>query len=221
MTKTRITFPAIAGTNIRRNAETGVEIRSNDTGYTIWRADREGTLSYWGTERGLKNARELATERVETIREEVAEAHAEALAMDATETARVSVEVTRAVTEVRDAAQAHPASRVVQALLFGAKYSARGGIVQVGRDRLARARAILDGTTTVPTDADAAQELAAETARLPQGTRVRLSTGQRAGLTGRIYGEPKVYAEHNRCSVMVKIDGKGYTSEWCDSLTTI
>lgn len=79
-----ITFPTVKGTKVRRNAETGIEIHStrDDLGrteYTIYSPDRDGGLSYRGTEFSLAEARSLATERVEIRRLEIADAYAEAL----------------------------------------------------------------------------------------------------------------------------------------------
>lgn len=229
MTKTSkpaaITFPVISK-GVRRNAETGIEIRSSKldiggTEYTIYRTERNGTLSYWGTEESMHGARALATERVEMIREEVAEAHAEALEMNEAEEQRIAATIeadAAAVAELATEAGA-PAMRPIRTLLSGAVHSAGKGYTQVGRDRLARAIAILEGTVTVPSDAEADAEAESFNARNPEGTRVMLTTGQRYGLRAKVSDRPAtVFAEDNRAAVMVKIDGKGWSLEWCDSL---
>lgn len=229
MTKNRkpaaITFPVVSK-GVRRNAGTGIEIHSakDDMGRTectIYRTERDGSLSYWGSEFGINAARALATERVETVRDEIADAYMEALRVEVAETDRLIAEIVEGVAKVAPSADASPASRVVKTLLSGARMSAQTGFVQVARERLARAVAILSGGETVVTDAQADAGQATYAKRLPVGTRVELTTGQRYGLRAKIVREPVVWAEYNRCSVLVKIDGKGYTNEWCDSLVPL
>lgn len=226
MTKTSkpaaITFPTVKGLKgVRRNAETGIEIHRDTDGCTIFRTERDGTLGYWGGgSLSLHEARIWATDRVEMIREQIAADHAEALDMDAAETARVAAEVIEGVAATTE--DGGPlVNRVFRTLLFGAVHSAKAGFVQVGRDRLARARAILSGDEVVPTDEQADAEAAAFNERYPVGSMVTLTTGKRLGLRAKIVKTATVYAEHNRAAVLVKVEGKGHMIEWCDSLLPV
>jgi hypothetical protein len=221
MTKSRkpaaITFPIIAK-GVRRNAETGVEIHSDIDGYTIFTTSRSGTRAYAGATDTLTDARAEAVARVEMVRDQVAADHADALEMDATETERIAAQVVDGVAETVECAHLSPATRVVKALLSGALASARHGFVQVGRDRLARARAVLAGDEKVQSDAQADAELKSFNDRNPVGTRVELIGDRLYGARGRIAWEAIISAADNRASVMVKLAGRGHVSAWCDEL---
>lgn len=231
MTKSRkpaaITFPVTFRTThqvVRTNAETGVEIRSDGAdGYSVWRpVGRNHELSYYGGKRNLAEAREVATYYAEDAREQVAMDHADALEMDAAETARVVAEIVAAVEQAEARAAGCPAARAVKALLYGARISAEATYPHIwaaGRRRLARAQRILSGEEPIQSDAQADAEVEAFNRRNPAGTRVELTTVERYGLRGTITERPaSIFAEDNRAAVMVKVDGKGYRIEWCDSL---
>jgi hypothetical protein len=221
MTKTRkpaaITFSLIAGTKIRRNAETGVEIHAakldiGGTEYSIYRTSRDGSLSYWGSESTLKGARELASERVEMIRDEVADAQLEAFAMDVAETERVLAALRVEID--RTAEDAGPWSNKVFATVIGAaRGSVRHGFVQPARDRVARAQRILTGAETVPTDAEAAEDLAAAQAKFTIGALVRTPRG-----LARVERAAYLSAEQGRVVVPVRFVERGYGSVWADAI---
>lgn len=232
MTKSRkpaaITFPSVS-TYVRENAETGVRIVKSEpdngdgTYYSVLAPTRNGTeYDHIFSTRTLADAREWATERVEMVRERVAEDYVEALRIEQVETDRVIAEVVDAAREVERSGQveAHAASRIVSTLLFGARMSATAGFVQVGRERLARARAILAGTEVVLADADREAARAEHAARLPRGQRVILTTGQRNGMSAKVDGDVRIEAETGRAFVTVKLLAGGYRTEWCDSLLT-
>lgn len=86
----KITFPKVPNTNTWRNAETGVEIRKSEpdngdgTYYMVFIpmfAEKE--IIYVAAERTLREARELATEHVETVRVQFAAAWDGAIEADA------------------------------------------------------------------------------------------------------------------------------------------
>lgn len=76
-----ITFPVIKGTGVRRNAETGVEIRNDGPdGWAVrtFHADRGDLMTWHGS---LAEARAAAIVEVEAMRELIAEDYAEAMSV--------------------------------------------------------------------------------------------------------------------------------------------
>jgi hypothetical protein len=231
MTKTskapKITFPVITtrpNIKARRNAETGIEIHAakDDLGrteYTVFRTDRDGTLSYWGTEYSLAGARALATERAEMVREEVASDEAEAYEM-ALDMAR------ELLAEVEAQIGGHAAERALTtlcaAVTHGLKQSYTYLYVQAINERLAKIVGALDGTKPIIADADARAALAEAEAIFPVGTAVSIDGVPTLGAV--VDGACSIDAETNKVFIFVRSGGAGrrnYRSVYADRLATV
>jgi hypothetical protein len=77
-----ITFQVVKGTNVRRNAETGLEIHRDCDGFTFFSRQRDGSLAYWGEEYSLREALAEGREKVQMIRDHIDMDHEDALEME-------------------------------------------------------------------------------------------------------------------------------------------
>jgi hypothetical protein len=186
----RITFPKVSGTNTWRNAETGIVIERNFANglYEIFYTGTNDAVGYWGSERSLKEARELATERVETVREQVAEAYADALLIEGEMIAH-GLDVTET------AANAPNVPAPIRYLWSAAAHSLEAGFLDAAAERLRKVVGMLDGTIPVIADNVAAEALETARAAYPVGTAVRSEIDNACGVIDRA---PFIEAETNR-----------------------
>jgi hypothetical protein len=224
MTKTskapKITFPVInAKHKIRRNAETGIEIHGDVDGYTVFRTERDGTLSYWGDERSLYHARILATEKVEMVREQIADDEAEAyeMALDMARELLAEVE-----TQIGGHAAERALTTLCAAVTHGLKQTYTYLYVQALNERLAKVVAALDGTKPIIADADARAALAEAEATFPIGTAVSIDGVPTLGAV--VDGGCSIDAETNKVFIFVRTGKAGrrnYRSVYADRLATV
>lgn len=78
--KRKITFPVIKGTNVRRNAETGIEITTEGQGDKFYAVAIPGSFGErYRFRRTLAEARAVAIVHAGLMRSDIAEAYDEAL----------------------------------------------------------------------------------------------------------------------------------------------
>jgi hypothetical protein len=216
MTKSRkpaaITFPTtkVNGVTIRRNAETGIEIHPQGRdGYVVYFRTMDGTLSYWGDERTLAGARALATERVEMIREQVAQAYDEAV-----------IEIYDGLQTVEGMVAARADEFPALAETYRAAWhSFDNGFIPAANERLYRVLDHLTGRKLFPSKAESEAALAAAAERLPEHIRVELTFGERHGMRAMIVGKPFIFAEFGTVCIAVKLSRNGqYRTEHADTV---
>lgn len=192
-----ITFPVIKNSDgVRRNHETGVEIVAQQfldgpvTGYEI----RIPALNPYGYTvaaphvRTLAEARKLATEQAEIIRNAIAEAYDAAAEV-------LEAEIRETYEEVLAAENA-----ALHQTLQAAVRSVQAGYPGAAAIRLNRVRNHLRGVETMPSDEQAAAELNTARETLPFGTPV---TDTVTGVQVRVIDRPIINAENNKVSVGV------------------
>jgi hypothetical protein len=204
-------FRGVEGGGRYVNIETGVEIlRSSFGGWMVVIPGRNAEIIEVKLDmiRSAAVAKLVAVPVVEARRAELALAHDAA-------TAELAGTVTAGLVRAHDdlAASDEP-NRAISALLFGARHSLNSGYVTVAYERLTRAVAMLADRSLVPSDADAAAELAAVNEAMPIGTMVVVR-----GKIARVHAALYIVAETNRVAVPVRFVGKGYTSTYATDVT--
>jgi hypothetical protein len=218
----KITFPAVKGTNVRRNAETGIEITNDGRdGWSVrtFHADKGDMYESFPT---LAAAREAATEQVHLFRDEIAAAYAEAHAEYAARIAAtledhaelmnvypgtVLATVHAAAVRSLSAAMAHPGTLGG----FGREMS---GYLRAAAERTARLLRLLDGTEYAPAPEELRTALADTRRRYPVGTVVRALDLPAEATVDR---EPFIDAEQGRVCVPLKT-GNGYATVYADRI---
>jgi hypothetical protein len=206
----QITFPLIKDENVRRNAETGIEIRNDgEDGWIVrtFHADKGDMLESFSS---LKAARAYAVEQVPLMREVIVTAFDEATEMIIAELAEIAPQVeaygNRALSSLH-----WSATHAVVSPLFAHLPS-----TAASASRLHRIRAVLAGTETMISDAEADAALKDALERYTVGTVV--ASARHDGAEAVVSSGAYLIAESNEVVLQIKI-GRDYASVYAHELT--
>lgn len=213
MAQNKITFSVIKGTGVRRHAETGVMIvKSALGGYNVAVPTRDGTEIVNGAfpYASITTARVAAVREVEAMREVVAKAFDEATELIIAELAEIEPQVeaygNRALSVLHWSAT-HAVVRPLFAHLPSTAASA---------SRLHRIKAVLAGTETMISDAEAEATLKDALERYTLGTAV--VSARHGGAPAVVSSEAYLIAESNEVVLQIRI-GRNYASVYARDLT--
>jgi hypothetical protein len=210
MAQNKITFPVIKGTNVRRNAETGIEIHNDGPDGWIVRTFHADKGDMFDSFRTLKAARAYAEEEVELMREVIAMAYDEATEMIIAELAAVAPEVEAFGNRALSALHWSATHAVVRPLFAHLPSTAASA------SRLHRIRAVLAGTEVMISDAEADAALADALAKYTVGAVVH--SHRHDGAAAVVTSEAFLIAESNEVVLQVRVRGVGYASVYARDL---